>query len=138
MRLVGNNSSMQLTPLWSVDKFTFHHDLYIYKHCFLPLLLVSVIKCCVKMFVICLITLSAARFFHLCLVCLLHLLICTTIYMCQLFTHRLPTIICVMLMSIVFCYFFIFVLYFATEWLFFLSIKKSKVETSLKVRVQGM
>ena len=30
MHLVGNNSSMQPNPLslWSVDKFTFFHDLY--------------------------------------------------------------------------------------------------------------
>jgi len=27
MHLVGNNSSMQPTPLWSAGKFTFLHDL---------------------------------------------------------------------------------------------------------------
>ena len=27
MHLVGNNPSMQPTPLWSVGKFTFFHDL---------------------------------------------------------------------------------------------------------------
>jgi len=29
MHLVGNNSSIQPTPLWSVDKLTFLHDLYL-------------------------------------------------------------------------------------------------------------
>jgi len=29
MHLVGNNSSMQPTPLWSVGKFTFLHDVYL-------------------------------------------------------------------------------------------------------------
>jgi len=29
MHLVGNNSSMQPTPLWSVGKSTFLHDLYL-------------------------------------------------------------------------------------------------------------
>jgi len=28
MHLVGNNSSMELTPLWSVGKFLFLHGLY--------------------------------------------------------------------------------------------------------------
>jgi len=28
MHLVGNNSSMQPTPIWSVGKLTFLHDLY--------------------------------------------------------------------------------------------------------------
>jgi len=49
MHLVGNDSYMQPTPLWSVDKFTFLHHMY--KHyCSLPLLLVSVMDCCVKMY----------------------------------------------------------------------------------------
>jgi len=29
MHLVGNNSPMQPTPLWSVGKSTFLHDLYL-------------------------------------------------------------------------------------------------------------
>ena len=87
------------------------------KHCFLPLLLVSVMKC-VKMY--CYLPHNP----YCCLlpspVCLLHLLICTCIN--QLFTLSPP--ICVMLMSIV-SFYFIFVLYFVTIclkllfWLYF-------------------
>jgi len=74
MHLTGNNSYMQPTPLLSVDNFIFLPDLY--KLCFLPLLLVFVMKCVKK---------------HCCLphnphcyslsspVCLLHLFICTCI-----------------------------------------------------------
>jgi len=49
MHLVGNNSSMQPTPLWSVGKSSFLHDVYFLKHSFLPMLLVFAIKCCTKM-----------------------------------------------------------------------------------------
>jgi len=33
MHLFGNNSSMLPTPLWSVGKSIFLHDVFIYKHC---------------------------------------------------------------------------------------------------------
>ena len=48
MHLVGNNSSMQPTQLWSVGKSTFFM-MCIYKHCFPPMLLVFAMKCCTKM-----------------------------------------------------------------------------------------
>jgi len=48
MHLVGNNSSMQPTPLWSVDDLYFF-IICMYKHYLLPLLLVFVMKCNVKM-----------------------------------------------------------------------------------------
>jgi len=36
MHLVGNNSSMQPTPIWPVDKFTFLHNLYVCYIVFYP------------------------------------------------------------------------------------------------------
>jgi len=78
-----------------------------YELCFLPLLLAFVMNC-VKMH--CSLPhnpyLIAARFLHLCACSPAHL------YMCHLFTHCLPTIICVMLMSIV-SFFIVFSLYFS-------------------------
>jgi len=45
MHLVGNNSSMKLTPirLGSMGNFYFFM-IYMYKHCFLPLTLLVVLK----------------------------------------------------------------------------------------------
>jgi len=60
-----------------------------YKHCFLPVLLVFVMKCCITMsewLALCLITIITA--------CCLHLLICTCLN--EFFTHCLPIIICVL------------------------------------------
>jgi len=85
MHLVGDNSSMQPTQLWSVGKSTFLHDHHImmmciyYKLCFPPMLLVLAMKCCTKMpcplphnhyccFVLTFFTYS---------LCLPHLLVCT-------------------------------------------------------------
>ena len=95
---LGTTHPCNQPHLWSVDVFTFLHDL-MYKHCFLPVLLVSVMKCCVKMYCY-----------------LLHNPYCCSLptpaylYMYQLFTHCLPTIICVMLMSCVFLSYFCSVL----------------------------
>ena len=83
----------------------------IYKHCFLPMLLVFAMKCCTKCLALCLTTiimLLASFTYRPTLASPAHL------YMPHLFTHCLPTIICVMLMSIsiVFSYvFFVFLLY---------------------------
>jgi len=77
MHLVGNNLSMQPTPLWSVGKFTFLHDLnvktlnIVFFPCYLFLSLNVVIKC----LALCLTIIIAAsfRFLHLyayhCLTC---------------------------------------------------------------------
>ena len=73
------------------------------KHCFLPLLLVFIMKCCDKCLALCLITIIASASFTCMRASPAHL------YVPQLFTHCLPTITCVMLMSIAF---FIFWLYF--------------------------
>jgi len=72
-----------------MGKFIFLHDLY--KHCFLPLLLVFVMECCVKMHC------SLPHNLYCCL-----LPSPAHLYMPQLFTHCLPIIICVMLMSTVY------------------------------------
>jgi len=78
MHLVGNNSSMQPTPLWSVDKFAFLHDLNVQtlNIVFCPCYLFFVMKCCDKMpwflphnHYCCSLLLSTP-------VCLPHLLIC--------------------------------------------------------------
>ena len=63
----------------------------VYKHCFLPMLLVFAVKCCIKM-------LCSLPHNHYC--CSLPSPVCLP-YMPHLFTHCLPTIICVVLMSIV-------------------------------------
>jgi len=74
MHLVGNNSSMQLTHygLW-VNLYFF--TMCIYKHCFLPMLPVSAMKCCTKM------PCPLPQNHYCCTlpspVCLPHLLICT-------------------------------------------------------------
>jgi len=79
------------------------------KHCFLPMLLVFAMKCCTKMP-------CPLPHNHYC--CLLPSpVVCLPpwtlahLYMPHLFTHCLPTIICVTLMSIVF---FIFAIGYAT------------------------
>jgi len=48
MHLVGNNSSMQPTQLWSVGNLLFFM-MCIYKHCFPPMLTCFCYKCCTKM-----------------------------------------------------------------------------------------
>ena len=87
--------------------------MFIYKHCFLPMLLVFAMKWCTKIP-------CPLPHNHYC--CLLpstaHL------YMPHLFTHCLPTIICAMLMCIVFSFFFfvfflIFVICYISLWLHF-------------------
>ena len=69
-QLVGNNSSMQPTPLWSVGKSTFL-PMCIYKHCFCPCYLFLIWNAVLKYLALCLITIIAARFLHLyaCLTC---------------------------------------------------------------------
>jgi len=66
------HSSMVLTPLWSVGNCVTVH---MYEHCFLPLLPVFVLKCCVKLHC------SLPHNPYCCSLpspmCLLHLLICT-------------------------------------------------------------
>ena len=79
--------------------------MWIYKHCFLPMLLVSAMKCCTKMPCPLPQPLLLLASFTYMLGSLAHL------YMPHLFTHCLPTIICVMLMSIAFFYFLLFLLY---------------------------
>ena len=75
--------------LWVILYF---FTICMYKHCFLPLLLVFVVKCCVKMYC------SLPHNPYCCsLPSPAHL------HMYQFFTHCLPTIICVMLLS--FCIF---------------------------------
>ena len=74
MHLVGNNSSMQPTQLWSVGKSIFFM-MCIYKHCFPPMLLVLAMKCYTKM------PCPLPHNHYCCLlsspICLPHLLICT-------------------------------------------------------------
>jgi len=68
MLLVGHNSSIELTPLWSVGKLLFLHNLYtiMCTHCLLPLLLVSVMKCYVSNCIaLCLTTHIVVQFLHL-------------------------------------------------------------------------
>ena len=78
----------------------------IYKHCFPPMLLVLAVKCCTKMP-------CPLPHNHYC--CLLSspimLALPAHLYMPHLFTHCLPTIICVMLMSIAFILCFLVCLY---------------------------
>ena len=96
MHLVGNNSTHPCNPphygLWIILYF---FTICMCNLCFLPLLLVFVMKC-VKMH--CFLP-------HNPYCCSLPLP--AHLYMHQLFTHCLPIIICVMLMSVVFflCYF---------------------------------
>ena len=71
------HASMQPTPIcWSVGKFPFLHDLYIWyvynKYCFLPVLLVFVMKCWIKM--LC----SLPHNNHYIAACFLHLCACLT------------------------------------------------------------
>jgi len=91
--------------------------IWMYKHCFLPLLLVSAMKCCVKMY--CYLSHNPYCCSLPSPVCLLHLLICTWN---QLFTHCFPTITCVMLMSCVFYLIFSSVLYYCFFFFCFLPL----------------
>ena len=77
----------------------------IYKNCLLPMLLVFAMKCCNKM-------LCPLPHNHYCcsLPSPVHL------YMPHLFTHCLPTSICVMLMFFFLCIFFIFVICYISLW----------------------
>ena len=76
LHLAGNNSSMQPLNygLWVNLHFFM---MFIYKHCFLPMLLVFAMKCCTKMPC----PLSHNHYDYCCLlpspICLHHLLICT-------------------------------------------------------------
>jgi len=88
---------MELTPLLSMGGLLFFFMICMYEHCFLPLLLFFVIKCyfydCV---VLCLMTFIVVRFLNL-YACFN----CSSVH-AQIFTHCLPTIICVMLMYVVY------------------------------------
>jgi len=75
----------------------------IYKHCFPPMLLVFAMKCCTKM------PCPLPHNHYCCLLSSPMLASPAHLYMPHLFTHCLPTIICVMLMSIAF--FFLFLIY---------------------------
>jgi len=96
MHLVGNNSFMELTTLWSVGKFLFLHDLYAqtFFH--------ALDTCCCNemMFLIALLSSSRPA---LLFASITYVLTSTAhLYMPQIFTHCLPTIICVTLMNIVY------------------------------------
>ena len=71
MHLVGNNSSMQPTQLWSVGKSTFLHDVVYLWTLFHPCYLFLLWNVVVKWLALCLITIIAAYFLHLyaCLTC---------------------------------------------------------------------
>ena len=83
-----------------------------YKHCFLPLLLVFVMKYCVEMHFSLPHNPYCCSLHSLCVLALL-----AHLYMHQLLTHCLPTIICVMLMSVALFFYFILAVF-----LFFLLV----------------
>jgi len=104
MHLVGNNSSMQPTQYGLWVNLVYISSRCVYKHCFPPMPLVFAMKCCTKM--LCPLphnhySLKLAFFTNM-LASPPHL------YMPHLFTHCLPTIVCVMLMSIAFFLFLLF------------------------------
>ena len=114
MHLVGNNSSMQPTQYGLWVNLVYISSRCVYKHCFPPMPLVFAMKCCTKM--LCPLphnhySLKLAFFTNM-LASPPHL------YMSHLFTHCLPTIVCVMLMSIAFFYFCYLLRFFVTPfWL---------------------
>ena len=96
-----------------------------YKHCFLPVLLVFVMKCCIMMpcSSLCLKTIIAARFLHLyaCLTCssvhasILHpLLAHHHLWYVDVFAHCLPTFNCVTVMLMFIVFFSICIFFFST------------------------
>ena len=110
------HSSMVLTPLWSVGNYLcFFLMISMYKHCFLPLLCAFVMKFCFLKHC------SLSHNPYCCSLpspmCMVHRLICAYLNS-SVFIHCLLTIICVMLMSIVyliqhlhFCILFLFLYY---------------------------
>ena len=93
-RLDIHSLAMELTSLWSVGKLLLLHDLYTCKLCFLPLLLVF---CNEMLFLLALLSDSQPI---LLFASFTYVHASTThrhLYMPQLFTHCVPTIICVML-----------------------------------------
>jgi len=81
--------------MWEIVLFL--HDLYMYKHCFLPLIPVFVLKCCALNPLV-----SASQPLLLFTLYACVLASPAHLHMPQLFTHCLPTIICVTLISIVY------------------------------------
>ena len=100
MHLVGNNSSNDGNPpnygVWVNQHFFM---MFIYKHCFLPMLFVFAMKCCTKM------PCPLPHNHYCCLLPSPMLPSPAHLYMPHLFTYCLLTIICVMLMSTAFFYF---------------------------------
>jgi len=96
MHLVAHNSSMELTPLWTSGKLLFLHDLHVQTFfsalaaCFCNEMLCFLLHC------------SLPRDPYCCsLPSPIHVLASTAhLYMPQLFTHCLPTIIFVKLIYI--------------------------------------
>ena len=110
MHLVGNNSSMQPTMVcgWIyISSWSVFINI-VFCPCYLFLLWNVVLKC----LALCLITITAACFPYL-YACLT----CSSVHASYLLTHCLPTIVCVMFMSMVF--FFIFAICYIFLWLHF-------------------
>ena len=135
MHLVGNNSSMQTTPLWSVGKFTFLHDLNVQTLdiVFCPSLLLVFIMKCDKM------PCSLPHNHYCCSfplpspVCLPHLLICTCLNSSPI-AFPPSSVLCWCLLRFFFvfgCIFYVFFFFLSVVWylmLYFLLIYRKKIQ----------